>query len=118
MLDKRHANAALRAEAGRLVDRVIRRRRSSYQAPSETDDGVLWSVVEDATGALRCTCPAGIHGRPCKHVAAVELRRQQERGFAADASPRHSTVTMRIAGVEYVGEGTSRLQALTNARPA
>lgn len=41
-----------------------------WTVPSGSDPGVTHRVVTEA-GRLVCSCPAGQHGRPCVHAAAV-----------------------------------------------
>ena len=46
---------ATRTDAGWLV------------GPAELPDAAAYRVGDDGS----CSCPAGVHGRPCKHAAAV-----------------------------------------------
>lgn len=66
-----------------------------YRVPSSTDPAVTYAVDLDAD---TCTCPAGQHGRPCKHRRSCE---------AAESA---ATARRRQDGAE----GTNR----SNAAPA
>jgi hypothetical protein len=47
-----------------------------YQIPSESQPGVVYGIDFDPfTGIIRCSCPAGQHNVPCKHVEAFRLSR-------------------------------------------
>ena len=61
-----------------LAGQVKRLKFGLYTVPSQSEPGVYWTVVERADGGLQCTCGAGMFGRPCAHLAAVTVRRQQE----------------------------------------
>ena len=67
-----------------LAPSVRRRFYGSYQVPSRTEPGVWHAVLDlDALGTghgMRCSCPAGIHGRPdCAHRQAVLVARELSR---------------------------------------
>jgi hypothetical protein len=49
-----------------------------YCVPSCTNDGVGYEVGVHEGEDLSCNCPAGQHGRPCKHVAGVLARLESE----------------------------------------
>jgi hypothetical protein len=74
-LSKAQANAQHKGRT--LASWVERVRFGTYRVPSQTEDGVLWTVIDTGRG-LQCTCPAGMLGRPCAHKEAVLIRRQQE----------------------------------------
>lgn len=65
-----------------LAASVTRKRRGVYLVPSQTEPGVVWTVIDRqllGTGSgLWCSCPAGIHHKPCAHAFAVVARRQLE----------------------------------------
>jgi uncharacterized Zn finger protein len=52
--------------------------RGLYEVPSTTDASVTYIVCGVQAREMTCTCVAGTHGKPCKHIAAVLLRRTQE----------------------------------------
>src|SRR5688572_27777079 len=82
MLERSKAEANAQGKGRTLADWVERVRYGVYTVPSQTEDGVKWTVVDLAalgTGrGLRCSCPAGMLNRPCAHREAVLIRRQQE----------------------------------------
>lgn len=104
---------------------VVRVRHGVYEVPSAgRDERYLVTGTSPLAAEMRCTCPAGQHGRPCWHRAAVQLRKTQEhwkaaqaRAAQAAASTRQSVATLRIGGVEYHGTGTNLLEALAHAVP-
>jgi hypothetical protein len=71
-------NAFAKAVAGNLAATVRRLDRGLYEVPSTTDASVTYIVCGVQAREMTCTCVAGTHGKPCKHVAAVLLRRTQE----------------------------------------
>jgi hypothetical protein len=71
-------NAFARAIAGNLAATVRRLDRGLYEVPSTTDASVTYIVCGVQAREMTCTCVAGQHGKPCKHVAGVLLRRTQE----------------------------------------
>jgi hypothetical protein len=47
-----------------------------YSIPSERGHGVLYGIDHDpASNKLRCSCPAGRHGKVCKHLRLLQLAR-------------------------------------------
>lgn len=45
-----------------------------WSIPSETRTGVVYQIDFDpAHRTLSCSCPAGMHGRPCKHLRLFQL---------------------------------------------
>jgi hypothetical protein len=53
-----------------------------YQIPSETQDGVVYTIsYTSREDRLHCSCPAGQHNVPCKHVRLFQLRN----GWAVEA---------------------------------
>jgi len=66
------------AKGESLAAQVKRLKYGLYTVPSQSESGVYWTVVQRGDGDLQCTCGAGIYGRPCAHLAAVIVRRQQE----------------------------------------
>jgi hypothetical protein len=75
-------NAFAKAIAGNLAATVRRLDRGLYEVPSQTDASVTYIVSGVQACEMTCTCVAGTHGKPCKHVAAVLLRRTQETALA------------------------------------
>ena len=49
----------------------------TYCVPSASGDGSAYQVQVSGETML-CSCPAGIHGKCCKHVAAVEMYREAQ----------------------------------------
>jgi hypothetical protein len=48
----------------------------TYQLPSESEPGVTYTIDYDIDRAeLHCSCPAGQHNVPCKHVELFRLSR-------------------------------------------
>lgn len=46
-----------------------------YSIPSESEQGTLYQIDWDMqAGTLRCSCPAGQHNVPCKHIRLFQLR--------------------------------------------
>jgi hypothetical protein len=43
----------------------------SWQVPSDSRPGVVYTVARGEDGTLTCTCPAGQSGRPCKHLRRI-----------------------------------------------
>jgi hypothetical protein len=74
--------AFARAIAGNLAAMVRRLDRGLYEVPSTSDASVTYIVCGVQAREMTCTCVAGTHGKPCKHVAAVLLRRTQETALA------------------------------------
>jgi hypothetical protein len=76
----REARAATRGKP--LAASVRRLKVGVYLVPSQTEPDVTWTVLDQGllgTGSgLRCTCMAGMMGRPCAHAFAVLARRQLE----------------------------------------
>lgn len=81
--------ATISAEWGRAIRKaqavggpaaVVRVWRGEYLVASATAGGVVYVVRGEAPDGSdhACTCPAGLHGRVCWHVASVRLRRVQE----------------------------------------
>ena len=62
---------------GEIAHTVKRLRKGLYRVPSTSDAGVEWTVIEVGY-RLQCTCPSGLHGRVCRHAAAVQQRRAIE----------------------------------------
>jgi hypothetical protein len=50
-----------------------------YVVPSCSDDGTAYEVHVHLSGDIDCNCKAGVHGRPCKHLAAVQMRVEAEK---------------------------------------
>ncbi len=48
-----------------------------YCVPSASGDGSAYQVQVSGETRL-CSCPAGIHDKCCKHVAAVEMYRESQ----------------------------------------
>jgi uncharacterized Zn finger protein len=71
-------NAFAKAVAGNLAATVRRLDRGLYEVPSTSDGSVTYIVSGVQAREMTCTCVAGAHGKPCKHVCAVLLRRTQE----------------------------------------
>jgi hypothetical protein len=71
-------NAFAKAIAGNLAATVRRLDRGLYEVPSTSDASVTYIVCGVQAREMTCTCVAGQHGKPCKHVCAVLLRRTQE----------------------------------------
>lgn len=65
--DKRTVAAAVASYAR---DRTRWLTASTIEVASERDAKVLY-VVTIRTGGWACTCPAGQHGRPCKHLRSA-----------------------------------------------
>ncbi len=65
--------AAQRALAADLPHQ-LRRRGGAVLVPSCTQDGQRYHVQVEGGRVGQCDCPAGLAGKPCKHVAAVALR--------------------------------------------
>jgi hypothetical protein len=74
--------AFAKAIAGNLASTVRRLDRGLYEVPSTTDASVTYIVCGVQAREMTCTCVAGTHGKPCKHVCAVLLRRTQETAMA------------------------------------
>jgi hypothetical protein len=74
--------AFAKAIAGNLAATVRRLDRGLYEVPSTTDASVTYIVCGVQAREMTCTCVAGTHGKPCKHVCAVLLRRTQENALA------------------------------------
>jgi len=139
-ISKSEANAINRAVQLRLAARVQRVRCGEYHVPSATCGGAIYTVRVEAT-AYTCDCPAGIHGRPCKHMAAVLIAKVEHVSRCHVTGPAHapahdqantsevtdtaiqaqplprSTATLRINGREYQGTGETLLDALAHAQP-
>jgi hypothetical protein len=77
-LTERERRAFAKAIAGNLAATVRRLDRGLYEVPSTSDASVTYVVCGVRAREMTCTCVAGTHGKPCKHVAAVLLRRTQE----------------------------------------
>lgn len=46
-----------------------------YCSPSMSVEGIAYEItVYEATDNITCNCPAGQHGKPCKHAEAVKSR--------------------------------------------
>lgn len=78
MLSQRERNAFHKAIEGNLAVTVRRLDLGIYEVPSTSTEGETYLVCGTKLGEMTCTCPAGQQGHPCKHVAAVVLRRTQE----------------------------------------
>jgi hypothetical protein len=76
-LSRRERHAFHAAITQNLAATVRRVRYGAYLVPS-TSTNLVYSITTDEHGCLRCSCPAGQHGHPCKHAAAVRLRKTQE----------------------------------------
>jgi hypothetical protein len=74
--------AFAKAIAGNLAATVRRLDRGLYEVPSTTNLSVTYIVSGVQAREMTCTCVAGTHGKPCKHVCAVLLRRTQENALA------------------------------------
>jgi len=56
-----------------------------WNIPSETQSGVLYQIdYYPADRTISCSCPAGWHGRPCKHFRLFQL--QHKMGIVEAAS--------------------------------
>ncbi len=62
-----------------------------YLVPSEDRTSEYLITHDVRTGRLRCGCPAGQHGRACKHAGAV-LYAIEQRAHADSAEERAATV--------------------------
>jgi hypothetical protein len=94
--------AFARAIAGNLAATVRRLGRGLYEVPSTSDPSVTYIVSGVQAREMTCTCVAGAHGKPCKHVAAVLLRRTQETALAqARRLAQAPAVTVPAAGHPY-----------------
>jgi hypothetical protein len=80
-------NALVKALAGDDAAKVVRVAHGVYQVPSATQPGTVYTVTGTRLdGAdFRCSCPAGARRLPCRHQAALRLRKVQE---AAKAQAR------------------------------
>lgn len=45
-----------------------------FAVPSESGRDAYTVCVRVAEPTLRCSCPAGLHGKACKHVALLRLQ--------------------------------------------
>lgn len=74
-LASRQKSALKRALDGRLWERVEGYAEGEYGVPASDGKGQYYvSLVDpDEDGKPSCTCLAGFHHIPCKHVAAVIL---------------------------------------------
>ena len=77
MSERNAIRKAIRLNGAAMVQRIEYGR---YLVRSATDERVTYVVAGTAMDGSdhRCDCPAGAHGRPCWHSAAVRLRRVQE----------------------------------------
>jgi hypothetical protein len=73
-------NALVKAIAGNDAAKVVRVAHGVYQVPSATQPGTVYTVTGTRLdGAdFRCSCPAGARRLPCRHQAALRLRKVQE----------------------------------------
>ena len=142
MLNTRERNALSRAIEANLAAQVERVQYGVYRVPSTSEAGVVYTVRQAERG-WTCDCPAGQSGYPCKHKAAVLIRkteaasgcrvkapaqpagqpgtkteRRPRRSPAGQQPARTSTVTLRVNGQTFEGTGATRLQALANAKAA
>jgi hypothetical protein len=67
-----------KAIVGNLAATVRRLEHGLYEIPSTSAEGETYFVCGVQAREMTCSCPAGAHGRICKHVCAVILRRTQE----------------------------------------
>jgi hypothetical protein len=74
--------AFAKAIAGNLAATVVRLEHGLYEIPSTSDASVTYIVCGVQAREMTCTCVAGTHGKTCKHVCAVLLRRTQETAMA------------------------------------
>jgi hypothetical protein len=95
-------NAFAKAIAGNLAATVRRLGRGLYEVPSTTDASVTYIVCGVQAREMTCTCVAGTHGKPCKHIAAVLLRRTQETAMAqARRMAQAAAITVPAARHQY-----------------
>lgn len=73
--EERQRRALRKAFALGLSADVARVRFGRYTVPSTSRDGSAHTVTVSASGVYRCSCEAGVAGRPCVHAAAVYLRK-------------------------------------------
>lgn len=108
--------AFVRAIASNDAARVVRVAHGVYQVPSATQPGTVYTVTGTRLdGAdFRCSCPAGARRLPCRHQAALRLRKVQE---AAKAQARKlaqaPAVTMPAAVMRQHPHPTLKRVALT-----
>jgi hypothetical protein len=104
VLSAAERNALMKAIAGNDAAKVVRIAHGVYQVPSATQPGTVYTVTGiRLDGAdFRCSCPAGARRLPCRHQAALRLRKVQE---AAKAQARKlaqaPAVTMPAARHPY-----------------
>ena len=70
--------AEMAAAVEALAPQVMRKRYGVYSVPSTSEPGVTHTVAMDREDALHCSCAAGLSGHVCRHVRAVERRRELE----------------------------------------
>jgi uncharacterized Zn finger protein len=89
--------AAQRALAADLPHQ-LRQRGGSVLVPSLSSEGVhRVQLVEGRAG--QCDCVAGVHGRPCKHRAAVALRlAEREAGIRVTGVKSPAVVQRFVVG--------------------
>jgi hypothetical protein len=61
-----------------------------YVVPSGSNDGSAYEIRVQGDDIV-CNCPAGQHGRVCKHMGAVQLFLQAEAKLAAATAPQSWT---------------------------
>ncbi len=88
--------AAQRALAADLPHQ-LRQRGASVLVPSLSTEGAAHRVQLVAGQVGGCDCEAGLHGRPCKHRAAVAIR-----PFARQAGVRVTQVKSPAAVQRFV----------------
>ena len=82
--------AIARALANGGAGAVARVRYGLYQVRSATRPGQQHTVSVDGQGRWRCSCEAGLAGRPCWHAGAVYVAKL-EAGGARVTGPARST---------------------------
>jgi len=60
-----------RPSSAPLTPRITRVGSGFYSVASRTEANVSYAVLLHDMGTSACTCPAGLHGRPCWHVSAA-----------------------------------------------
>jgi hypothetical protein len=75
-----------------------------YCVPSCSTDGTAYEVRVHEDDDISCNCPAGQHGRACKHIGAVILYIDAEVKLAAATAPQ--------AQLEWTAEDEAKLADL------
>lgn len=75
-----------------LAGSVERVKFGLYRVPSTSEPGVVHTVYSDPAGGLHCTCIAGStgSGKRCRHLRAVEIRREQVALTPPAQAPYHA----------------------------